>query len=69
MQDKKDLLNDIKKLWNNSKTIEDFDISPQILEYLEIEDLEKLKYKILNSMKELNDEQKEWLSKFKKSIN
>ncbi len=69
MLDKKDLLDDIKKLWNNSKIIEDFDISPQILEYLEIEDLEKLKYKILNSMKELNDEQKEWLSKFKKSIN
>ncbi len=66
MLDKEDLLDDIKKLWNNSKIIEDFDISPQILEYLEIEDLEKLKYKILNSMKELNDEQKEWLSKFKK---
>jgi len=65
MEDKKSLLEDIKKLWK-SENIKDFDIAPELLEYLELEDLQKLKTKILNSLSNLNSEQKEWLAKFRK---
>ncbi len=65
MEDKRLILNEIKELWK-SNNIEDFDIAPELLEYLELEDLKKLKAKILNSLKDLNSEQKEWLAKFKK---
>jgi len=34
MQDKKALLNEIKELWK-SENIKDFDIAPELLEYLE----------------------------------
>jgi len=65
MEDKKRLLNEIKELWN-SKNIKSFDIAPEVLEYLEIDDLIKLKTKILDSMQNLTKEQKDWLEKFKK---
>ena len=65
MEDKRLILNEIKELWK-SNNIEDFDIAPELLEYLELEDLKKLKAKILNSLKDLNSKQKEWLAKFKK---
>ncbi len=65
MEDKKRLLNEIKELWS-SKNIDSFDIAPELLEYLELEDLEKLKAKILNSLQNLTKEQKEWLSNFRK---
>ncbi len=65
MEDKRLILNEIKELWK-SNNIEDFDIAPELLEYLELEDLKKLKAKILNSLKDLISEQKEWLAKFKK---
>jgi len=65
MQDKLELLKEIKELWNN-QNIDKFDIAPELLEYLEEKDLIKLKEKILTSLKELTQEQKEWLSKFKK---
>ncbi len=65
MLEKKELLNDIKSLWNKQK-IKDFDIAPELLEYLEIKDLENLKAKILNSLENLTEEQKKWLSKFRK---
>jgi len=65
MQDKKALLNEIKELWR-SKKIKDFNIAPELLEYLEIKDLQELKAKILDSMRSLNKEQKEWLSQFRK---
>ncbi len=66
MQDKKALLNEIKSLWN-SQTVKNFDIAPELLDYLELKDLEELKAKILNSLSSLSDEQKEWLAKFRKS--
>lgn len=65
MEDKKIILNEIKELWK-SKNIKEFEIAPELLEYLELEDLKKLKAKILNSLKDLTNEQKEWLNKFKK---
>jgi len=65
MQDKKALSNEIKELWR-SKKIKDFNIAPELLEYLELKDLQELKVKILDSMRNLNKEQKEWLSKFRK---
>ena len=65
MQDKLLLIDEIKKLWK-SNNIKEFEIAPELLEYLELKDLEELKYKILNSQKNLTQEQKEWLQKFKK---
>ena len=65
MEDKKSLLNEIKELWSN-KNIKEFDIAPELLEYLELKDLQELKARILNSMQNLTQEQKEWLEKFKK---
>jgi len=65
MEDKKRLLNEIKELWS-SENIEDFDISPELLEYLELKDLQELKSRILNSMQELSQEQKDWLFQFRK---
>ena len=65
MQDKKALLNEIKELWK-SKNIKDFDIAPELLEYLELKDLQELKAKILDSMANLNEDQKEWLFQFRK---
>jgi hypothetical protein len=65
MEDKKILLNEIKKLWNN-KTLPNFDIDESLLEYLDVKDLQNLKAKILNSLTTLSSEQKEWLAKFRK---
>ncbi len=65
MDDKKALINEIKELWK-SQNLTEFDISPELLEYLELKDLEELKRKILNSLTTLSDEQKEWLKRFKK---
>jgi hypothetical protein len=65
MEDKKSLLNEIKELWK-SKNIKEFDIAPELLEYLELKDLQELKARVLNSMQNLTQEQKEWLEKFKK---
>ncbi len=65
MEDKKQLLNDIKELWKSEK-IQNFDIAPELLEYLELKDLQELKERILNSMSNLSQEQKEWLFQFRK---
>jgi len=65
MQDKKRLIDEIKELWK-SENIEDFDIAPELLEYLELKDLEELKAKILNSKAELSEKQKDWLFQFRK---
>jgi len=65
MDDKKALINDIKELWKSANLTE-FDIAPELLDYLELKDLEELKSKILNSLTTLTDEQKEWLKRFKK---
>jgi len=64
MEDKKKLLLEIKELWK-SQNIEDFDIAPELLEYLEVEELEALKRRVLKSLTNLTSEQKEWLEKFK----
>ncbi len=65
MEAKRELLNEIKELWS-SENIEKFDIAPELLEYLELKDLEELKAKILKSMSELSEEQKDWLFQFRK---
>ena len=64
MDDKKDLINEIKELWK-SNNLTEFDIAPALLDYLELKDLAELKSKILTSLTTLTDEQKEWLKKFK----
>jgi len=65
MEEKLKLLNEIKDLWS-SNSIEEFDISIELLDYLEVKDLEELKFKILKSLSTLSNEQKEWLQKFRK---
>ncbi len=66
MQDEKlKIIKEIKELWNN-QDIKEFEISLKLLDYLSIKDLENLKIKILDSYKKLNNEEKEWLKKFKK---
>lgn len=65
MNDKKQLLNEIKGLWS-SKEITDFDIAPELLDYLSLDDLILLKRKILNSKENLSKEQQEWLQQFKR---
>ena len=64
MDDKKTILMEIKELWKDPNLTE-FDISEEILEYLNLNDLIELKAKILNSLSTLSEEQKEWLSKFR----
>ena len=64
MDDKKTILMEIKELWKDPNLTE-FDISEEILEYLNLNDLIELKAKILNSLSNLSKEQKEWLSKFR----
>jgi len=66
MDDKRALINEIKELWRSSNSTE-FDIAPELLNYLDLKDLEELKSKILNSLTTLTDEQKEWLKRFKKN--
>jgi len=66
MQDKLRVLNEIKEL-SKRQNIQEFEIAPELLEYLELSDLEKLKAKILSSLTTLSDEQKNWLMQFKKS--
>lgn len=65
MNDKKQLLNEIKELWS-SKEVSDFDIAPELLEYLALDDLVELKKKILNSKENLSKEQQKWLLQFRK---
>ena len=65
MDEKVKLIEEIKELWN-TKDIPQFDIAPELLEYLTLRDLQKLKAKILQSQKVLSEEQKEWLLQFRK---
>ncbi len=65
MDEKSRVLLEIKELWNN-KTLPSFDIAPELLEYLELKDLNDLKAKILDSMSNLSEEQKDWLFQFRK---
>jgi len=64
MDDKKTIIQEIKELWKDPNVTE-FDISEDILEYLTLNDLQELKSKILKSLNNLTDEQKEWISKFR----
>ena len=63
MEDKIKLLEEIKELFDR-QNLKEFEISKELLEYLEIEDLRNLKRKILSSLSNLDDEQKEWLKGF-----
>jgi len=65
MEEKENLIKEIKKLWKQ-KYIPDFAIAPELLEYLTLQDLQDLKAKILHSKKNLTDDQKEWLTQFRK---
>ena len=65
MDEKVKLIEEIKELWGE-KDIPQFDIAPELLEYLTLSDLQELKAKILQSQKVLSEEQKEWLFQFRK---
>ena len=65
MEEKEKLIEEIKELWGE-KDIPQFDIAPELLEYLTLSDLQELKAKILQSQKLLSEEQKEWLFQFRK---
>ena len=65
MDEKSRILLEIKELWN-TETLPTFDIAPELLEYLELKDLNDLKAKILDSMNNLSEEQKDWLFQFRK---
>jgi len=65
MQDKIAIINEIKELYQKN-SIKSIEIAPELLEYLELKDLQNLKAKVLDSLSNLSDEQKEWLMQFKK---
>ena len=63
-QTKEELLADIEKLISYGR--EETTINPDLLAYLEIDDLINTKTKLLERVGKLSDEDKEWLEQFKK---
>ena len=61
---KKSLLSQIKALI--AYGAEDPTIHPDLLQYLEIQDLENIQAKLLAKKNQLSDEDKAWLEQFKK---
>ena len=63
-QTKEELLADIEKLISYGRA--EPTINPDLLAYLEVEDLINTKQKLLEKVGKLSDEDKEWLEQFKK---
>lgn len=63
-QTKEELLEDIEKLISYGR--DENTINPDLLAYLEIEDLINTKAKLLERVGKLSDEDKAWLEQFKK---
>ena len=63
-QTKEELLADIEKLIAYGR--EEATINPDLLAYLEIDDLISTKKKLLERVGTLSEEDKEWLQQFKK---
>ena len=63
-QTKEELLADIEKLISYGR--EEPTINPDLLAYLEMDDLINTKQKLLERVGKLSDEDKEWLEQFKK---
>ena len=63
-QTKEELLADIEKLISYGR--DEPTINPDLLAYLEIEDLINTKAKLLERVGKLSDEDKVWLEQFKK---
>ena len=63
-QSKEELLADIEKLIAYGR--DEPTINPDLLAYLEIEDLINTKAKLLERVGKLSEEDKEWLEQFKK---
>ncbi|WP_309496665.1 hypothetical protein [Sulfurovum sp.] len=63
-QTKEELLEDIEKLISYGRN--ENTINPDLLAYLEIEDLINTKAKLLERVGKLSDEDKAWLEQFKK---
>ena len=63
-QTKEELLADIEELISYGR--EEPTINPDLLAYLEMEDLINTKAKLLERVGTLSDEDKEWLEQFKK---
>jgi len=61
---KEELLKDIEKLIAYGRA--EPTINPDLLAYLEVEDLINTKQKLLEKVGKLSDEDKEWLEQFKK---
>ncbi|MCB4742891.1 MAG: hypothetical protein LGB70_08735 [Sulfurovum sp.] len=64
LQSKEELLEEIDKLIAYGK--EEPTISPNLLSYLSMKDLENIKSKLLERVNMLSDEDKVWLEQFKK---
>jgi len=63
-QTKEELLTEIEELISYGR--EEPTINPDLLKYLEIDDLSNTKAKLLERVGKLSDEDKEWLEQFKK---
>ena len=63
-QTKEELLADIEKLISYGR--EEPTINPDLLAYLEMDDLINTKQKLLERVGKLSDDDKEWLEQFKK---
>ena len=63
-QTKEELLADIEKLISYGR--DEPTINPDLLTYLEVDDLINTKQKLLEKVGHLSDEDKEWLEQFKK---
>lgn len=64
MQTKEKLLKEIEELMAYGK--EEPVINPSLLAYLEIQELEHIKQRLLEKVNELSNEDKVWLERFRK---
>jgi len=64
VQSKEELLQEIDKLISYGR--EETTINPDLLAYLDIDELQSIKAKLLGRVGKLSDEDKAWLEQFKK---
>jgi len=66
MSDKKTILNEIEALLN--KYNDTLEMSPYVLEYLSVEELEGIKSSIIKRQENVVEDNHQWLQQFKKDI-
>jgi len=64
VQSKEDLLQEIDKLISYGR--KETTINPDLLAYLDLDELQSIKAKLLKRVGKLSDEDKAWLEQFKK---